>query len=141
CWIDVTNEFSRTLEVGEQDGDLFALTFQGTSGGENLLDEIRWGIRQQRRPCGERRGGGRRGRYDGAGPDQYCIVFITRQALALDEFIRQIFEGRVVEVELPLQRGVGQAPPALEHRDRLVENIRKGHRPPSLCRCSIQKTV
>ena len=39
----------------------------------------------------------------------------------------QIFEGRVVELELPLERAVGQAAPPLEHGDRLVEDFLKGH--------------
>jgi hypothetical protein len=56
---------------------------------------------------------------------------LTLQQPCLDEFVLQIFEGRVVELELPLQRAVGQAPPALEHRYSLVENLLKGHRPPS----------
>ena len=133
--IKVTNQFGRPFEVGKQHGDLFALAFQGTSGGEDLLDQIGWGVRQRRRRCGwRRRGGGRRGRYGSAGPDQDCTVFITRQALALDEFVLQIFEGRVVELELPLQGAVGQASPTLEHGDRLVENLLKGHCPPSRSR-------
>src|SRR5215831_4007121 len=37
----------------------------------------------------------------------------------------------LVELELPLQRAVGQAPPALEQGDRLIENLLKGHHPPS----------
>jgi hypothetical protein len=52
--------------------------------------------------------------------------------LALDEFVLQIFQGRVVELELPLEGAVGQAPAALEHGNRLVEDLLKGHRPPSL---------
>ena len=124
--VEIADQLRGAFEVGKQHGDLFALAFQGTSGGEDLLDQIGWGVRQRRRRCG-----GRRGRYGGAGPDQDCTVFITRQALALDEFVLQICEGCVVELELPLQRAVGQAPPALEHRDRLVENLLKGHRPPS----------
>jgi len=58
-------------------------------------------------------------------------VFIPRQALTRDEFVLQIFESRVIELELPLQRAVGQAPAALEHGYGLVENLFKGHRPPS----------
>ena len=140
--VEIADQLRGAFEVGKQHGDLFALAFQGTSGGEDLLDQIGWGVRQRRGRCGwRRRGGGRRGRYGGAGPDQDFTVFITRQALALDEFVLQIFEGRVVELELPLQRAVGQAPPALEHGYRLVENLLKGHRPPSLCRCGVQKTV
>jgi hypothetical protein len=140
--VEIADELRRAFEVGKQHGDLFTLACQGTSGTKDLLDQIEWGVRQRRGRCGRRRrGSGRRGRYGGAGPDQYCTVFITRQALALDEFVGQIFEGRVVELELPLQRAVGQAPPALEHCYCLVENLLKGHRPPSLGRCGVQKTV
>ena len=48
---------------------------------------------------------------------------------------------RVIELELALEGPIGQAPAALEHGDRLVEDLLKGHRPPSLCRCGVQKTV
>jgi hypothetical protein len=61
--------------------------------------------------------------------------------LALNEFGFQIFHIRVIELELPLEGAIGQAPPALEHGYRLVEDLLKGHRLPSLCRCSVQKTV
>jgi hypothetical protein len=61
--------------------------------------------------------------------------------LALDEFGFQIFQRRVIEIELPLEGAIGQAPPTLEHGYRLVEDLLKGHRPPSLCRCGVQKTV
>ena len=53
-------------------------------------------------------------------------------ALALDEFVLQIFEGRVIELELPLEGAVGQAAATLEHGYRLVEDLLKGHRQPSL---------
>jgi hypothetical protein len=59
--------------------------------------------------------------------------------LALDEFSFQILQIRVVELELPLEGTISQAPPALEHGDRLVEELLKGHRPPSLYRCGVQK--
>jgi hypothetical protein len=54
--------------------------------------------------------------------------------LALNEFILQIFQGRVIALELPLERPRGQAAALLEHGNRLVENLLKGHRPPSLSR-------
>ena len=60
-------------------------------------------------------------------PDQHVAILINRQALALDEFVLQIFEGRVVELELPLQGAIGQTPPALEHGDRVVKDLFKGH--------------
>src|SRR5262249_34194090 len=65
-----------------------------------------------------------------ARPDQDVASLIDRHALALDEFILQIVERCLLQLELPLEGAVGQAPPALEHRDRLVENLLKGHRSP-----------
>ena len=80
-------------------------------------------------------GGGRCrvGRGDlGARPDQDVAVLIDRQALAVNEFVLQIFQGRVIELELPLEGAVGQASATLEHRYRLIEDLLKGHRQPSL---------
>jgi hypothetical protein len=44
-------------------------------------------------------------------------------------------------MELPLEGAIGQAPPALEHGYRLVEDLLKSHCPPSLNRCGVQKMV
>ena len=70
----------------------------------------------------------------GAGPDEDIAPLIDRQALALNKFVLQIFQGRVVELELPLKGAVGQASTPLEHGDGVVEDLLKGHRHPSLCR-------
>src|SRR5215813_14150028 len=80
---------------------------------------------------GSRRSG-KRGHIRTTYPDEDTAILIHRQALALDKFGLQIFQIRVIELELPLEGAIGQAPPALEHGDRLVENVLKGHRPPSL---------
>ena len=82
---------------------------------------------------------GRRGREEWGGhrspsPDQHALVFIHCQALAVDELVLQIFQHRVVELELPLEGAVSEAPTPLEHGNRLVEDLLKGHRQPSLCR-------
>src|SRR6516165_4348280 len=58
-----------------------------------------------------------------------------------EERFFQVFERRVVELELPLEGAVGQAPPALEHGYRLVKDLLKGHRPPSRRRGGVQQTV
>ena len=42
--IAVGQEFHGALEIGKQHGDLLALAFQGTAGGEDLLREIGWGV-------------------------------------------------------------------------------------------------
>src|SRR5215470_2025521 len=76
----------------------------------------------------------------GTCPDQYTAIFIHRHALALDEFGFHIVQIRVIELELPLEGAIGQALPALEHGYCLVEDLLKGHRPPSLCRYGVQTT-
>src|SRR6516165_11714119 len=58
-----------------------------------------------------------------------------------EERFFQVFQRRIVELELPLEGTVGQAPPALEHGYRLVEDLLKGHRPPSRRRGGVQQTV
>jgi hypothetical protein len=70
----------------------------------------------------------------GAGPNQDVAPLIDRQALALDEFVLQIFQGGVIELELSLEGAVGQASAPLEHGDRVVEDLLKGHRHSSLRR-------
>jgi hypothetical protein len=47
--------------------------------------------------------------------------------LALDEFIRQVVEGVVIEVKLPFERPVGQASTTLEHLDGLVQDVVEVH--------------
>jgi hypothetical protein len=65
-------------------------------------------------------------------PDQDAACLIHGQTLALDEFVLHIFQIRVIELELPLESAIGEAPPALEHGDRLVEDLLKGHDSPWL---------
>ena len=82
-----------------------------------------------------------RGGDFGAYPDQDVARLIDRQALARDEFVLQIFQSRVIELELPLEGAVGHAATPLEHSNRLVQHFLKSHRSPSLCRCGVQRTV
>ncbi|HSX83500.1 MAG TPA: hypothetical protein VLQ80_33715 [Candidatus Saccharimonadia bacterium] len=49
----------------------------------------------------------------------------------MDEFLREILEKRVVEIELPFEGAIGHAPSALEHGNRLVQNLLEGHGQPS----------
>ena len=76
----------------------------------------------------DRRG---RGRWHGcsvARPDQHGAVFVGREALALDEFILEVFERRVIEAELPLQQAIGHPASPLQHGHRLIHDLFKGHR-------------
>ena len=60
-------------------------------------------------------------------PDQDFAVFVHGQLLAVDEFLREILEKRVIEIELAFEGAIGQAPAALEHGNRLVQNLLEGH--------------
>src|SRR5262249_5715187 len=66
-------------------------------------------------------------------PDQDAAVLIHGQTLTLDEFVLHIVHIRIIELELPLESAIGETPPALEHGDRLVQKLLKGHRQPSVC--------
>jgi hypothetical protein len=44
-------------------------------------------------------------------PDQDVAPLIDRQPLALDEFVLHILQGRLIELELPLEGAVRQAAP------------------------------
>ena len=70
------------------------------------------------------------GRHRVAAPDQHCAALIDCQALARDEFDRQVFQGRIVELELTLERAIGQAAAPLEQGDGLVQHLLKGHGSP-----------
>ena len=55
--IAVGEQLHRALEVGEQDGHLLALAFEGATGGDDPLGEVLRGV------CVGRRGARRRGRW------------------------------------------------------------------------------
>jgi hypothetical protein len=50
-------------------------------------------------------------------------------------------KGVIVGAELHLECPIGCPSLALEHRNRLIENLLNSHRPPSLCRGGVQQTV
>jgi len=43
-WITVSQQLHRALQVGEQDRDLLALTFEGRLRGQDLLSEVLGGV-------------------------------------------------------------------------------------------------
>ena len=75
------------------------------------------------------------------GPDQHRAVLIDGEALALDEFVFQVVQGGVIELELPLERAIGQAAPLAQQGDHLIHHRDKVHpvsslpgaRPPCSC--------
>jgi hypothetical protein len=61
--------------------------------------------------------------------------------MGIEEFVLKIVEGILVQGKLPLEGAVGHPAAPLKHGYGLVEDLLKGHRPPSLGRCNVQKTV
>jgi len=52
--------------------------------------------------------------------------------MCVEELLLEVVQCCVVELELPLEGAVGDTAMPLEHGHRVVENLLKGHRPPSL---------
>ena len=66
---------------------------------------------------------------------------VDRKVVDLNQLFLEGFERFLIEMKLEREGAVGHAPATLEHGDRLVEDLLKGHCPPSLCQCGVQKTV
>src|SRR5262249_29724862 len=55
-----------------------------------------------------------------ANPDQDALIFIHRQALAVNEFLLEVLQRCVIELELSLECAIGQAAPLAQEGDHLV---------------------
>jgi len=54
AWVAIREQFRRTLQICEQDRDLFALAFERTLRGEDSFGKVLWGVGVRRRkpgPC------------------------------------------------------------------------------------------
>jgi hypothetical protein len=73
-----------------------------------------------------------RGRQDAVvtRPDKAPPRVIDHLGMRIEELLLEVVQRRGIELELPLQGAVGQASAPLEHGNRVVENLLKGHRPP-----------
>jgi hypothetical protein len=79
-------------------------------------------------------GGRGRDRGWGAGaarPDQHGVVLIHGELQHLDDFSGESLEVDIVELKLALEGTIRHTAPALEHGYCLVQDLLKGHRPPS----------
>jgi hypothetical protein len=54
--------------------------------------------------------------------------------VGIEQLVLEIGEGIVVEGKLSLQGTIGHPTAPLQHGDRLVKDLFKGHRPPSIGR-------
>ena len=60
-------------------------------------------------------------------PDQNAAFLIHREALAEDELVLEVVQRRVVELELSLERAIGQATPLAQQGNRLIHHRDKVH--------------
>ena len=67
-------------------------------------------------------------------PDQASPRIIVDLRVGVEEGVLEIVEGVIVQVKLPLEGAVGYSATPLKHGYRVVEDLLKGHRRPSLCR-------
>jgi hypothetical protein len=86
---------------------------------------------------GRRRGG--RWCAGTASPDQHGVVLVHGEPEHLDDFGFQIVEVGVIEMKLTLEGTIRHPAPVLEHVESAIQHLLKGHRPPSRCRCGVQK--
>src|SRR5262249_12846964 len=123
--------------VREQYGDLLALAFQDTTGGEDFLGQVERSIGQGCRlgvwvQCRDRRYGGR-GSNSGLGlppPHQPPAAFIDNVGMGKEEIFFQVFQGRVIQVELPFERAIGNTLTAPEQVNDLIQHRIKVHPSP-----------
>jgi hypothetical protein len=57
---------------------------------------------------------------------------VDRKAVDINQFLFEGFERLFIEMKLEPERAVGHAPAPLEHGRRLIKDLLKGHRQPSL---------
>jgi hypothetical protein len=127
--IEVPNQFRRAFEIGKQHRDLLPLAFQGAFSRADLPGQIGRRVAEGSPDRCVDRGGGPGGSHlRVTRPDQNVAPLIDRQALALDEFVLHILQGRVIELELSLEGAIGDAAPLAQQGDHVIHHRDKVHR-------------
>jgi hypothetical protein len=130
--VEVADQLGGAFEVGKEHGDLFAFACQGGTGGEDFLGEIRRGVGEGGTRLVDGRGRSwRRGRTDSSRPDQATAVVIDHVWVGVEEFVLQVLEDVIIEIELPFEGAISHAASTLQHRHRLIKNLLEGHGRPS----------
>ena len=62
-----------------------------------------------------------------SGPHQHAAIVVDRKVVDLDQLLFEDLKSLLIQMELERERAVGHASTALEHGDRLVEDLLKGH--------------
>ena len=130
--IAIGQELHRAFHVGEEHGDLLALAFQGSFGGEDFLGQMAGGVGEWGTRLVDGRGRSWRRRRTGfSDPDQATAVVIDHVGVCVENFVLERLQVVVVQTELQREGTIGHAASALEHRQRLIENLLEGHGRPS----------
>jgi hypothetical protein len=126
--VETGDQLGRALDVGKEHRDLLALALQDVPVGEDLLDEIQWGIGAGCRVLGtDGCDGGWGGGNRTTRPDEHPTVLLDSELLYLDEFLLERRELVVVKVKLYLEGAIGSATTVLQEDDDLVEHSIKVH--------------
>jgi hypothetical protein len=62
------------------------------------------------------------------------LVFADRFPVRIAELCEEISQGVIIELELAFEQAIRDAAAPLKHGNCLVQDLLKGHRPPSLGR-------
>jgi hypothetical protein len=142
--VDISDQFGRVFDIGEQHRDLLALTCEGGTGLQDFFGEMCGGIRE-RCPllvCGEG-GACSQGLTRFSGVDQATAVVIDHLWVRVQKFVLERLQVIVVQTELELEGAIGHPASPLEHDHRVIEHLLKGHGRPStpLARVSQERNL
>jgi hypothetical protein len=124
--VKLASESGRVHQVTKQHRQLAAFSLGLVRFGQwrsSLREETYRGFLPVRR-CGGHR---RRGWARASGPDQHATVFIHGQALTVNEFLLQVCQEVIIQMELPFEGAIGHASAALEQGNSLIQQLLKSH--------------
>jgi len=128
--VELAGQCRGTDEVTEQHSELTAFSVRGLPRG--------WGCHLRRLvflSCyllRRLRGGRNRRRTRFSGPHQHSALVVDRKVVDLNQFLFEGFKRLLIEMKLEREGAVRHAPATLEHGCRLVQDLLKGHRQPSV---------
>ena len=102
--------------------------FEGTPGGQDLLRQIGGHVGEgglSRALHGSRGGGGIGASV--ARPNQAAPRIVADFWVGIEEFIFEIVQGLVIELELPLEGAIGHTAPLAQQGDYLIQDRDKVH--------------
>jgi hypothetical protein len=113
--VKVFDQFGGVFDVGKQHCHLLAFAFQGATGRQNLLRQVRRGIRDWCTPLLPRCQRCWWACYPCVpSPDQDPSLLIHRHLPGINEFILESLKVVVVQAEPDFERSIGYPPLALE---------------------------